>query len=307
MSKRYNIPSTAALVAFESAARLQNFSRAAEEIHIAQSAVSRYIKELEERLQVQLFIRSKSTRNGLVLSSQGEQLYRYVEQGLNNIKSGIDVMHSTSAENELIIACSHEISHLYLMPKYENLAKAIGNNVRIRLVTSDDHFFDDSLHHQVDIIFTYKNPYRNKQRYAKIYTEGIRPICSPSYFQIHEKQLTCTPSHWTDLTFLRLDRLNPGWATWDDWFKNKQQNVSTNDLNFINFDNYVYLLEAAVSGKGIALGWRGLVERYLSMGSLIGVDDNYINLDRKLFAIATDKGLDNPFSKNCLDYFKGLE
>ncbi len=305
MTKRYNIPSTAALVAFESAARLQNFSRAAEEIHVAQSAVSRYIKDLEDRLQIQLFIRSKSSRNGLILSTQGEQLYRYVELGLDNIKNGIEAVTSTSLENELVIACSQEISHLYLMPKYEQLSKAIGKDIRIKLVTSDDNLFESSFQHQVDIVFTYKNPYRNKQRYANIYTEGIRPICSPNYYQENKKSLQSAPNNWTDITFLQLDRFNPGWATWEDWFSNK--NVNDLNPNYLNFDNYVYLLEAAVSGNGIALGWRGLVERYLEMGSLKCIDDDYINLDRKLFAIATDKGLDNPISKKCLDFLREFD
>lgn len=65
---RRNIPSTQALACFEVAARHESYTRAAQELFLTQSAVSRQIQALEEFLGVQLFRR---TRHGVVLTPAG--------------------------------------------------------------------------------------------------------------------------------------------------------------------------------------------------------------------------------------------
>jgi LysR family glycine cleavage system transcriptional activator len=72
---RRKIPSTAALAAFESAARHQSFTRAASELAITQSAVCRQVATLESFLGVKLFRRS---RRGVLLTEAGERYGRAV-------------------------------------------------------------------------------------------------------------------------------------------------------------------------------------------------------------------------------------
>jgi len=306
MPKKYRIPSIGALVAFESAARLLNFSQAAKELHVAQSAVSRYISELEKRLEVRLFVRPEASRKGMTLSHQGEQFYRYVESALNNLQTGINLVQSTAANDELVIACTHEISHLYLMPRYDMLQTTIGENIRIRLVTSDYESMSKSSDARIDIMFAYNNPYRehNRERYATIYKEGIKPVCSPDYLETHDKTLSLPPNYWGEVTFLRMAKFDPGWASWEDWFATIEPIEFT--PNYVDFDNYVYLLEAAATGRGVALGWRGLIERYIDSSTLVAITDDFVNLDRKLYAIQTDKGISNPAASKCLAFFRAI-
>jgi len=69
IKNRYRVPSTSALQAFEAAARHCNFSRAAEELHTSQSAISRHIASLEARLDTSLFDRQRKKR--LILTHIG--------------------------------------------------------------------------------------------------------------------------------------------------------------------------------------------------------------------------------------------
>jgi DNA-binding transcriptional LysR family regulator len=80
-----DLPSLNAIRAFESAARLSSFSRAADELHVTQSAVSRQIQKLEAELGQVLF-----SRNGphLKLTDRGREYYTVVQQGLGVIKRG---------------------------------------------------------------------------------------------------------------------------------------------------------------------------------------------------------------------------
>lgn len=81
------LPSLNAIRAFEAAARLQSFSRAADELNVTQSAVSRQIQKLEAELGQDLF-----ARNGprLALTDSGREYYAVVQQGLGVIKRGTE-------------------------------------------------------------------------------------------------------------------------------------------------------------------------------------------------------------------------
>ena len=301
MVKKYRIPSTSALVAFESAARLTNFSRAAEELNTSQSAVSRHIGELENRLHTQLFIRNSAPRKGLLLSTQGEQLYRYIVSGLESITAGIRELEKTKSSAEFVIGCTHEISHLYLMPRFAAFQKVLGEDVVIRIITSDYPSMEQSPDPKIDLIFGYTLPSREGLQYTKIYREAVKPICSPEYFRQHEGQLTRHPSHWQDIVFLNMGKFHPGWATWDDWLQ--RHAVKTLKPRYQTFDNYVYILEAAAAGSGVALGWQGLIERYLELGALTPIGDEYIAFDRSLYAVLTEKGITNAKAGDVLDFF----
>ena len=74
---RRHLPSTQALACFEAAARHESYTRAAQELALTQSAVSRQIQALEEQLGVALFRR---TRHGVVLTPAGQ---RYGRQAVN--------------------------------------------------------------------------------------------------------------------------------------------------------------------------------------------------------------------------------
>src|ERR1700754_4937733 len=65
---RRKIPSTAALSAFETAARHQSFTKAADELAVTQSAICRQIASLEDFLGLRLFRRD---RRGIALTEAG--------------------------------------------------------------------------------------------------------------------------------------------------------------------------------------------------------------------------------------------
>jgi DNA-binding transcriptional LysR family regulator len=71
--RRYNLPHLTFLQGFEAAARTLSFTKAAEELFVTQSAVSRQIKALEENLGLKLFERRSRS---LALTDNGQALYR---------------------------------------------------------------------------------------------------------------------------------------------------------------------------------------------------------------------------------------
>ncbi|NNF78991.1 MAG: LysR family transcriptional regulator [Rhizobiales bacterium] len=297
LRKRW-IPSTSALLAFESAARNGHFSRAAEELNTSQSAISRHIAGLEDQLGTKLFERKggKSALNGA-----GERLFRSVALGLETIQAAALEISNAPDDEQLVIACTHEISHLYLMPRFDALQKTAGQPIRI--MTFDYDNFDVLADPRIDMVFSYQDLGAPPEHQAVAFSEAVIPVCAPSFAEAHKAALHRGPGTWGSLPQLELTKSNRGWATWEDWFAAKGLSRPAG-ANHLGFDNYVYLLEAAAGGRGLALGWRGLIESYLDTGRLVAVGDQFIEFNRPLLAVLTERAQDRSIARKCLTFIR---
>ena len=111
-------------------------------------------------------------------------------------------------------------------------------------------------------------------------------------------------AQWGTLPFLNFAWPSLGWATWDDWFE------AAGRLNpaprYRNFDDYVYMIDAAVAGQGLALGWRNFVGRFVGIGSLVAVPEGFVGFGRPLAVRLTGYGRQRPIARRCLDAFASL-
>ena len=303
MSRRgpYRIPPTSALIAFESAARHGNFSRAARELRTSQSAISRHIASLERQLSTRLFHRS---RTGVSLTDAGSRYRDAVAIGLGAIHAGAaEVAELSSVEQvELVVACSDEISHLFLMPRYDALQKALGEQVRIRILTYQHNIRYLPPTPVADVLLTWDAATNAPEDCAVVLKEQVSPLCSPGYAALHAETLRRPVTDWSKLTFLDTARTNEGWTSWDEWFDVVGRPSA--EPRYANFDNYTYILEAAAAGQGIALGWRHFIERYLESGALITLDDKFLETDNRFCAVVTKKGRQRPLARKCINFFE---
>ncbi|MBC6440455.1 MAG: LysR family transcriptional regulator [Rhodospirillales bacterium] len=296
MIERRWIPSTSALLAFESSARLNNFSRAAAELNTSQSAISRHIATLESRLRTRLFARSGRS---LELTADGDRFYRAVLSGLEAVQSAAMAIAHATGDNQLTLACTHEISHLYLLPRFEALQQAVGEETRIRIMTIEYDVLEALMVPSIDLIFAYKVLGAAPDEHVVALPEAVTPICSPGFAEENHEALARGVSGWFDLPFLENTRPNEGWITWDEWFGRIGTPAFT--PRYTGFGNYVYLLEAAAAGRGLALGWHGMIERHLEAGTLVPALDRAISTDRALYAVLTRNGRDREVARTCLN------
>ncbi len=292
-----SLPSTRALAAFESAARLGNFSHAARELNTSQSAISRHITGLETHLGARLFHRE---RRAVRLTEQGALFHRAVVSGLGEIRTAFDTIATWSPSERLTLACTHEISHLVLLPRFEALQAAVGEAVQVHVMTYEYDALERSLDPRIDLLLSYQTGNSPSDEHTVVVREAIRPVCSPAFAETHSDVLEQSAQNWGELPFLRVSKENRGWATWEDWF-GACGHPDTSPI-YTGFENYVYLLEAAAAGKGLAIGWQGLVDRHLSNGTLVCITDSYVSTDRALHAKLTSRGRDRAPAKACLRF-----
>ncbi len=298
----YRFPRIAALIAFESAARLGSFSQAGKELRTSQPAISRHIANLEDQLSAQLFERSKA---GVSLTDAGSRFRDAVSAGLGIIHAAALEIATLQSGRQVVIACSNEAAHLFIMPRYDALQEVLGEQADIRIL---DHFRrnmpptpNDPI---TDVVLTWESPGVASWDQVAVLREALGPICSPGYAQTHAEVLNGPVSGWSELTFLDFAaprKVSRSW--WDDWFEAAGRPESA--PRYRRFNSYAYLLEAAIAGHGIALGWRGFIERHLETGTVVALADGFVETDNTYYCALTEKGGRNPLARKCLQFFEG--
>lgn len=283
-------------MAFEASARLESFTAAARELNTSQSSISRHISDLEAILCASLFERSKQR---VRLTEQGKHLARRIGQGLDSILDGMEQVANWDVEAPVIIGCTHAISHLLIMPVFNALQSAIGDQGQVRIMTAEYATLDAHLDPQIDIRFDYDVTGIPSEDYVLLFSEAVKPVCSPEFKTQNAAALAKHPGHWPDLPLLDMSLPNRGWASWHDWFRSYDAELPSTAPR--RFDNYIYLLESCAAGQGLALGARHLVESYLSAGRLVQAHEDYISYERGFYAVLSERGRTRNAPRKCLE------
>lgn len=296
---RYRFPSVSALIAFETVARNGSFSRAAEELGTSQSAVSRHIAALESQLSTRLFVRSRA---GATLTGAGQVFIEAVVTGLGAIQAGAEEVANRPDGDEVVIAGSHDALQFVVFPRYDALKDAVGEQVKIRFATFQYPVERGSIDPSADVVLTWNAtsvaPNAAQEDTVQVFREEVQLVCSPDYAATHEDTLGGPMAGWSGLTFLDLETPGAGWASWSDWFEAK--GVADPTSLFERFDSYIQVLEAATAGRGIAMGWRHCIERYIESGAVEMLDRGFVEFENSLLAVLTEKGRKNPNARKCL-------
>lgn len=260
MSLKRSLPSLNALLALEAAARHNNFTRAAEELGVTQTAVSRHILSLEDRLRVQLFQREgrvvAPTPQCTVLASNLRRQFVGMVEALREFE------RSTSGQ-VVTLGATTAFAQLWLLPRLVDFRRA-HPEVKVRLNVSDEPF--DLTRGAEDIVIRYGvEPFADGESIASR-GDVLYPVASPDY---RARLGNAADTFWDgdhDLISTISDRRD--WYSWDDWFRalDLPRRSGPPALTFNHFPDALY---AARAGQGIALGWDVLVQTYLSDGTLV--------------------------------------
>src|ERR1700746_220461 len=120
MPKRYNLPPLAFFQGFEAAARTLSFTKAAEELFITQSAVSRQIKALEDHLGIRPFARRPPA---LGPTESGQALQRISADVLERLQAATDQLRAASRTRQLTITTTTGFASLWLIPRLERCTR----------------------------------------------------------------------------------------------------------------------------------------------------------------------------------------
>ncbi len=290
------------MVAFESAARHGNISRAAQELNTSQPAISRYIARLEKQLGARLFER---TRTGVNLTDAGRRYREAVLTGLGALSDGAAEAAALAGAGspEMAITCPDELSHLFAMQRYDALGAALGGEVRVRLLARADDPAPAPPEPAADVVLTWDAGSAALERHVVIAREAVGAFCSPRYAAAHAGVLTGPVTHWGGLTFLALAEPGEGRASWERWFESAGRPSIAPRYRVVG--GHAHALEEAVSGRGLVLGWRHLIARHVEAGALVMRGGEFVETGRSFQAELTARGRERPPARACLAFFAG--
>ncbi|MGB0941887.1 MAG: LysR substrate-binding domain-containing protein [Marinomonas sp.] len=257
--RRY-LPSSTALKCFEASVRHLSFTRAAQELHLTQSAVSRQIRNLEEFLSRDLFIRLNKR---LVLTGTGAAYYKEVVPLLDSMESAcLKMLHREDEKISLQLASLPTLASFWLVPKLANFQRAHPQfNIKVNAMDVTDNLDPK----QVDVILHYGGDHWPKGVSHHLMNEYVIPVCSPAL--LAEKGLTVNTAKRSDISHFPLMHLTSRSNAWSEWMA--QQELAASHLTGPGFEHFHMLLEAAKSGMGVAIMPTMIVKEALASGALV--------------------------------------
>ncbi len=260
---RRRLPPLNALLAFEAAARTGGFTRAAEELGVAQPAVTRHISNLEQWMGVTLF---KRKGNSVELSADGYAVADLVTPVFDRLELGFGKFASMR-EDEIVIGASFGIMHMWLMPQITAMRGAVGG-AGINFLTAENYAdFEDS---NIDLSIQFGTGDWPGKEARLVFTETTHVIASPDFLRrnpvIDENNLAGTlEPEWL---LEHGDPYNYGWMTWQSWFAHHRVQMPEIPRNR-DIYNYPTVLDMVRCGEGVALGYVGLDDNLVNSGEIV--------------------------------------
>jgi LysR family transcriptional regulator, glycine cleavage system transcriptional activator len=288
-NKRYRLPQVAFFQGFEAAARNLSFTKAAEELFLTQSAVSRQIKALEDQLGVALFERRPRS---LILTEAGQTLYRVTTDVLDRLQNAVAQLGSLSRTRQLSVTTTTGFASLWLIPRLPRFTNVYpGIDVRIS-ATTDMLNLERSL---VDLAIRYCPPETVPEGTIRLFGEEILPVCSPALLRDRSLPPLKRPQQLKDHTLLHFDY--PGavksFMDWGTWLSA----LGLGDLNpvrALQFSQYEQMIQAAINGQGVALGRQPLVNDLIRSGALVVPFKNTVVGSRAYFLVESPAASGKP-------------
>ncbi|MGE0008889.1 MAG: LysR substrate-binding domain-containing protein [Parvibaculaceae bacterium] len=254
----YNLPSLTALAAFEAVARHRSMTRAAAELNVTIGAISRQVRSLESHAGTALLRRE---RRGVELSPKGADLYWVLSAGFSQFSQTLERIRAAETTSAVTVGASTAFASLWLMKRIGDFWRA-HPDVTINHLVSDNA--DDLRRSEVDLRIRYGSGSWPDESTALLFRDHLVPVCGKGFLK---QQPSTSIAALARAPLLNLHQVDPGWTTWEEWFRLVGHSVD--HLRTRNFNNYISILNAAADNQGVAIGWSGLVAPLIKDGSLV--------------------------------------
>ena len=245
---------------FEAAARHRSFTAAALELGTTQPAISQQLKRLESRLGIRLFDR---IYRGIALTEAGLGLLLQVQAGLQQIDAGLQALSAQPAREVLQVATDFAFAAYWLMPRLPRFHAAYPQ-IDVSLLTRERSH--DALQGDIDVGVLFGQGRFSQGESQWLFNEEVFPVCSPHL--LAGQTLPLSARALGDFALLQLRGEHA--RQWFDWYRlfDALKLGPPPAPGQLRFDNYTLLIQAAIAGQGMAIGWKHLVDNLLEQGVL---------------------------------------
>lgn len=262
------------LRAFEAVARLLNFRAAAEELSLTQSAVSRQIQALEDEVGAVLFLRH--TR-AVELTSAGSILLRATGTALDKIDAAVRLIRQSAGRRSVAITTWASFASMWLIPRLEAFQRE-HPDIDIRIDATDAAV--DLATADVDLAIRYAAPQTIPAGAIRLFGEQLTPVASPWLLREHR---IATIDDLAKVTLIEAGDAHRTrhleYLTWQRWLDHfapappgsprARAKARLSPQRWLYFNYASQIVQAALTGQGVALARLPLVAESLASGDLV--------------------------------------
>jgi LysR family glycine cleavage system transcriptional activator len=238
----------------EAAARHQNYTRAADELHLTHSAVSHQIHALEETLGVRLFERAGRQMRA---TESGRQLAQDVRATLDALAAAVERVRGADSANSITVSVLPSFAAAWLVARLGGfLERHPQVELRLESTTALADFRNDG----VDVAIRYGNGNYEDLESVKLFDDEVFPTMSP---KLRRSARIRVPADLARVPLLRI-RNQP----WAPWFTAAGMNQAEPRRGPV-FNDSELALQAAIQGQGAVLARGSLAAAKLRAGVLV--------------------------------------
>jgi LysR family transcriptional regulator, glycine cleavage system transcriptional activator len=256
------LPPLNALRAFEAAARLMSFKKAADELAVTPAALSHQMRTLEEHLGVTLFQRHA---RGIVLTEAGRLLYPGTHAAFDGLREAVRRLSRVQTDRVLVISAGPGFTAKWLAPRlYRFLEAHPGIDARVSASSTSVNFAADD----VDVAIRVSLGDHPGLHVERLMEERLLPLCSPRLLE-GRKRLT-SPADLARFTLIHIDVPPPfpQGATWAHWME--QAGVTGIDAERgLRFNVVDHALDAAIAGAGVVMAHKVIASNDIAAHRLV--------------------------------------
>jgi LysR family transcriptional regulator, glycine cleavage system transcriptional activator len=282
-NRLYDLPPLNQLEAFEAAARHLSFTKAAEELSLTQSAVSRQIAAVEQHFEVALFRR---LHRALLLTEDGQTLHRAVSEVLARLHQVSGRLRAAGRVKTVVVTTTPGFAGLWLIPR---LAAFVASHPDVDVRISAGYQLINLNRDGVDVAVRYKTEEAAGPGAMRLFGEQFVPVCSPELLRLPATPLA-VPQDLRHHVLLHLesdgDAHSPDWPMW----LRIMQIGDLKPAGTLHFSQYDQIIQAAVSGQGVALGRLPLVAGLIEQNKLVAPFKSALCSPRGYFLVQSDAG-----------------
>jgi LysR family glycine cleavage system transcriptional activator len=273
------LPPLETLRVFEVACRHGSYSEAARELHVTHSAVSQRIRQLEEELGLTLFERQG---NRMVPTASGLRLQAGVKNAFSELNASLGNIRTRRTDAEITVSLLPVMAARWLVPRLPRFkARFPRINLHVKTAQALANFKSDG----VDIAIRFGMGDWKGLRATKLLDEEFFPVCSPSLNggRLPKDALSILSEP------LLIDRN----LSWRAWFKSAGATLDR-EIAGMSFTDTNAMLEAAVTGQGIALGRLSVTRSDILAGRLVRLSEHSLRVSYCHYAVYPASSESNP-------------
>ncbi len=255
------VPKLQRLAVFDAVVTAGSFTGAAEALGISQPAVSRHMTALGRETGIELFERSGRS---FALTTSGRILAEAVDGALASVERTIADL--VDHRDTFVLAVQPAMATSWVVPLLDQLETAAGTSIQLRIFDRPGELDLGSW----DVAIVPGPGDWPEWETTTLFQEVVRPLAAPSLATEFGLTADSEPAALVAANLLHMDSAGRPNLTWAQWFEAAGAEVVVPRPRLV-YDAYPTVVQEALAGNGIALGWQHLLSDLVGRGLLVPV------------------------------------